>query len=205
MRRHTAAYATVVSPTRPALGTSASAPSATAAPAVGLTGRIGTTDSHRGRGGGWRSGSLPGDRWLQAHCGASATGPGHRGSGGLADAGSRCFVAGPIAAGVGAGERAGTRLAAAGVGAALRLRAGRVGAAVRPQRELGVAAVGAGGTVTGGDPTASAGGQSFGARGDEVSGADGAHRSGGLPKDGRDIGRASLRLAASRATLHRLA
>ena len=44
----------------------------------------------------------------------------------------------------------------AGVGAALRIRAGGVGAAVRPQCELGVAAVGAGGTVTGSDPTASA-------------------------------------------------
>ena len=75
-----------------------------------------------------------------------------------------------------AGKRAGTRLAAVGDGAALRLRAGRTGAPFRPQRELGIAAAGAGGVTAGGHPAASTRRQNLSAGGDEVSGARGARR-----------------------------
>ena len=75
-----------------------------------------------------------------------------------------------------AGKRAGTRLAVVGDGATLRLLAGRTGAPFRPQRELGVAAAGAGRVAAGGDPAASTRRQNLSAGGDEVSGAGGARQ-----------------------------
>ena len=103
------------------------------------------------------------------------------------------------------GDRAGTGVAVGGVGAALRIRTGGTGASVRSERELGVAPTGAGRTVTGNDPTASAGRKDRRPRGDEVSGAGGAHQPGGLRADGRSLRTVSLRIAASRTVVCRLA
>ncbi len=186
------------------MGAPASPPSTTAAAAVSVAGRIGTADTHRG--GGCRPARpLPGHRRLQAHCGAPTTGPGHRGSGGLADERGRRTAPGPFAAPVGTGNRAGAGVAAGGVRAALRIRTGRTGAPVRSERELGVAPTGTGRTVTGNDPTASAGGKDRRSRGDEVSGAGGAHQPGRLRADGRSLRTVSLRIAASRTVVCRLA
>ncbi len=101
--------------------------------------------------------------------------------------------------------RPGGGLAASGDGAAVRLQPGGAGAAVRSQCELGVAAAGLGGGVAGVDPTAGARGQDRGPGGDEVSGAGGAAKPGGLPSHGGDLGRASLRHARSRPAVCRLA
>ena len=166
---------------------------------------MGAADTHCGGGRRRSAQPLPGHRRLQAHCGTPATGPGRRGSGGLADERCRGFTAGSFAAPAGPGDRAGTGVAAGGVRAALRIRTGGTGAAVRSQRELGVAPVGAGRTVTGNDPTAGAGGQDRRARGNEVSGSGGPHQPGGLRADGCGLRPASLRFAASRADVYRLA
>ena len=76
------------------------------------------------------------------------------------------------------------RLAAGRDGAALRLRARRTGAPFRSQRELGVAAAGAGGVAAGSDPAASARRPDRDAGGAEVSGASGAYGCGAMPADG---------------------
>ena len=89
-------------------------------------------------------------------------------------------------------DRAGGGLAAERVGAAFRLQLGGAGTAVRPQRELGFAAAGVGGTIAGGHPAAGARGQDRGAGGDEVSGAGSAPKPGGLSADGRHLRGASL-------------
>ncbi len=67
------------------------------------------------------AGSLPGDRWAQAHRRAGATRPGYGRSYGLGDERSRSAAAVEVAAVQPAGKRAGTRLAAGGDGTALRL------------------------------------------------------------------------------------
>ena len=114
-------------------------------------------------------------------------------------------TAGPLAAFIRTRDRAGGWLVTGGVGAALRLRAGRVGAPVRPQRELGVAATGAGGGSAGSHSAAGARGPDSGAGGDEVSGAGGTPKPGGLPAPGGDLRPASLRYAWSRPTVWGLA
>ena len=182
------------------MGAPTSPPSTTAAAAIGIAGRIGTADTHRG-GGRRPARPLPGHRRLQAHCGAPATGPGHCGSGGLAHERGRSFTARPLAAAVGTGDRSGTGVAVGGVGAALRIRTGGNGAPVRSERELGVAPAGAGRTVTRNDPTAGADRKDRRPRGDEVSGAGGAHQPGRLRADGRGVRTVSLRIAASRAVV----
>src|SRR5438128_5287877 len=123
----------------------------------------------------------------------------------MANERGRGRAAGPLTAFIRTRDRAGGGLAAGGVGAALRLRTRRVGAPVRSQRELGIAAAGAGGGSAGSDPATGARGQDSGAGGDEVSGAGGAPEPGGLPTDGRDLRPASLRYAGSRPTVWRLA
>ena len=138
------------------------------------------------------AGPLPGDRRPQAHRRARATGPGHGRSHGLGDERSRSSAAVEVAAVQPAGKRAGTRLAAGGDGAALRLLAGGTGAPFRPQRELGVAAAGAGGVAAGSDPAASARRQNRGASGDEVSGAGGASQRGRLRAHGGRIRRSTV-------------
>ena len=148
---------------------------------------------------------LPGDRRPQAHRGAPATRPGHGRSHRLGDERRRSSAAGPVVAFQLAGNRAGTRLAVVGEGATLWLLAGGVGAPLRPQRELGVAAAGAGRVAAGSDPAASARRSDRGATGHEVSGAGGARQPGGLRADGRRFRPAPLRYAASRTTLCRLA
>src|SRR5579872_4847429 len=125
------------------MGAPASPSSPTAAAAVGLAGRVGTADTHRG-GGRQPARRIFGHRRLQAHCGSSATGPGHRGSGGLADERGRGTAPGPFAAPFGTGDRTGTGVAAGGVRAALWIRTGGTGAPVRSKRELGIAPGGAG-------------------------------------------------------------
>src|SRR3989442_7716136 len=77
--------------------------------------------------------------------------------------------------------------------------------AVRSQRELGIAAAGAGGVAAGGHPAASAGGQDLRTGGHEVSGASGARQLAGLRTNGGGIRAASLRHTASRTTVRRLA
>src|SRR5438105_241806 len=99
----------------------------------------------------------------------------------------RSSAAGAVDAPQSTGERAGTRLAVDGDGTTLRLLAGRVGAALRPQRDLGIAARGAGGGAAGSDPAAGARRQAGGATGDEVSGAGGARQRRGLRADGRRL------------------
>src|SRR5262245_19968749 len=103
----------------------------------------------------------------------------------MADERSRGGAAGPLAALLRIGERAGGGLAAGGVGAALRLRSGGVGSPLRSQRELGVAAAGAGGGSAGGGSRAGAARADPGTGGDEVPGAGGAPEPGRLPADGR--------------------
>src|ERR1022692_2048542 len=76
------------------------------------------------------AGALPGVRWLPTHRGAPATGPGHRGSGGLAAERGRGSAAGPFTTLVRTRNRTGARLAAGGDGAAIRLWTGGTGAAV---------------------------------------------------------------------------
>jgi hypothetical protein len=78
-------------------------------------------------------------------------------------------------------------------------------AALRPQRELGVAALGAGRAAAGSDPAASTGRSAARRTGHEVSGAGGARQPGALRADGRRFRPAPLRHTASRATLCRLA
>jgi hypothetical protein len=104
-----------------------------------------------------------------------------------------------------AGKRAGTRLAVVGDGATLGLLAGGVGAPLRPQRQLGVAALGAGRVAAGSHPAASARRQDRRATGHEVSGAGGARQPGAVRANGRRLRPAPLRHAASRTTLCRLA
>lgn len=124
---------------------------------------------------------------------------------GLAPERGRSAAPGPFAAPVRAGDRTGTGVAAGGVRTTLRIRTGGTGAAIRSERELGVAPAGVGRTVTGNDPTASAGRQGRRACGDEVSGPGGPHQPGGLRTDGLGLRTASLRIAASRAVVCRLA
>jgi hypothetical protein len=123
----------------------------------------------------------------------------------MADERSSRRAAGSFAAPFRTRDRAGSGLVAGRDGAAFRLQLGGVGAAVRSQRELGVAAAGVGGALTGGHPAAGARGQDCGPGGDEVFGAGGATEPGGLPAHGGDLGRASLRYARSRPTVCRLA
>ena len=123
----------------------------------------------------------------------------------MGDERSRSPAVGAVVAPQSTGERAGTRLAVDGDGATLQLLAGRVGAALRPQRDLGIAAPGAGGSAAGSNPAAGARRQAGCATGDEVSGAGGARQRGGLRADGRRLHQALLCHAASRATLCRLA
>lgn len=198
-------HAIGVSPTRPARRTSPGATSGAAAPTGGFAGHVGPADAHRGRGDGRPAGPLPGDRRLPAHHCSRTVRPGHGGSAAVANERSRSSPAGRVAALGGTPERAGARLVTGRDGAAFRLWTRRTGAAVRSQRELGVAALGAGGTVAGGDSAARARGQSLGAGGDEVPGAGGPYQPGRLRAHGRGIRRAPLRYAGSRATLCRLA
>jgi hypothetical protein len=123
----------------------------------------------------------------------------------MADERSRGRTAGPLATPIRTRDRAGGGLAAGPDGAAFRLQPGGTGAAVRSQRELGVAAAGAGGAAARGDPAASAGRKDRGAGGDEVSGAGGAPEPGGLPAHGSRFRGASLRYTRSWATVWRLA
>lgn len=123
----------------------------------------------------------------------------------MADERGRGRTVGPLAAFIRTGERTGSRLAAGGDGAAFRLRTGGVGAPVRSQRELGIAAAGAGGASAGGHPAADTRGQDRGAGSHEVSGAGGAPKLGGLPADGGDLRPAPLRYAGSRSTVWGLA
>lgn len=67
--------ATGISPTRPALGALAGAPSGAAAAAAGLASRIRPANAHRGGGSRRAGGTLRGHRRLQADRGAGATGP----------------------------------------------------------------------------------------------------------------------------------
>ena len=71
--------------------------------------------------------------------------------------------------------------------------------------ELGLAAAGPGRSSAGGHPAASARGQDLRPRGDEVPGAGSARQPGGLRADGRRVRSASLRYAASGATVCGLA
>ena len=98
-----------------------------------------------------------------------------------------------------------TRLAVGGDGTKFWLWAGGVGASLRPQRELGVAAVGLGGIVAGKHPAASAGRKAGGATGDEVSGSGGARQPRRLRAHGVRLGAAALQHARSGTTLRRLA
>src|SRR5260370_24064238 len=91
------ADATGVSPTRPALGAPAGAPSGTATAAVGVAGRGWSANAHRGGGGRRPRGPLCGDRRLQTNRGSEATGAGHGGSGGVAGERGRGGAAGPVA------------------------------------------------------------------------------------------------------------
>ena len=124
---------------------------------------------------------------------------------GLGDERSRSSAAVAVATLQPPGKRAGTRLAVVGNGATLWVLAGGVGAPVRPQRELGVAALGAGRVAAGNDPAASTRRKAGRATGHEVSGAGGASQRGGLHADGCRFRAAPLRYAASGATLCRLA
>src|ERR1039457_5461007 len=119
----------------------------------------------------------------------------------MADERGRGCGAGPLVAFIRARNRAGGGLAVGGIGAALRLRTRRTGAPGWSQRELGIAAAGAGGDSAGSDSAAGARGQDPGAGGDEVSGAGGTPKSGGLPADGGHLRRAPLRYAGSRPTV----
>jgi hypothetical protein len=101
--------------------------------------------------------------------------------------------------------RARTRLVTGGDGATLWLLTRRTGAPLRPQRELGIAALGVGRVTTGSDSAASARRSAGRTTGDEVSGADSASQRGGLRADGRCFHSAPLRHTASRATLRGLA
>ena len=92
-----------------------------------------------------------------------------------------------------------------GDGAALGLLAGGSGAPLRPQRELGVAALGIGGTAALSHPAASARGSDRGATGHEVSGAGSARQRGAVRANGRRFRPAPLRYTAGRTTLCRLA
>ncbi len=103
------------------------------------------------------------------------------------------------------GKCARTRLAVGGDGTKFRLRVRGVGASLRPQRELGVAAVGLGGVVAGKHPAASAGRKAGGATGHEVSGAGGACQPRRLRAHGVRLGAAALQCAGSGTTLRRLA
>jgi hypothetical protein len=123
----------------------------------------------------------------------------------VADERGRSRAAGPLAALIRTGERTGGGLAASGDGAALRLWTGGVGAPVRSQRELGIAAAGAGGASAGDHPAAGARGQNRGASSDEISGASGAPKPGRLPTHGGNLRPAALRYAGSRATVRGLA
>ena len=78
-------------------------------------------------------------------------------------------------------------------------------APLRPQHQLGVAAVGAGGVAAGSDPAASTRRKTRGASGDEVSGAGGASQRRRLHAHGGGFRRASLQYAPSRATVYGLA
>lgn len=169
------------------MGAPAGAPSGASAATDGIAGGIRPANAHRGSGS--RRSALPlrSDRRLQANRGAGATGTGHRGGRGMADERSGGGAAGPLAAFLRTGERAGGGLAVGGVRTALRLWAGGVGPPLRSQRELGVTAPGAGGGSAGSNPGAGAGGADPGAGGHEVPGAGGAPESGRLPADGRHL------------------
>jgi hypothetical protein len=88
--------ATGVSPARAAMGAPASAPCGAAAATAGVARGSGPANAHRG-GGGRRPGrSLRGHRRLQADRGAGAVGPGHGGSGDMADERGSGGTAGPL-------------------------------------------------------------------------------------------------------------
>src|SRR5258708_16253755 len=103
------------------------------------------------------------------------------------------------------GKCARTRLAVGGNGTKFRVWVRGVGASLRPQRELGVAAVGLGGVVAGKHPAASAGRKAGGATGHEVSGAGGACQPRRLRAHGVRLRAAALQYAGSGTTLRRLA
>ena len=203
--RHTEAGAAGVSPTRPAVGAPQGAAAGAAAATAGIVGGHRPANADRGGGGGRRAGPLPGHRRLPARGRAGTVGPGHGRGGGLAAARGRSAGAGSFAAAERARDGAGRRLAAGGTGAAVRLRAGGAGTAVRPQRELGVAAAGAGGVAAGGGAAAGAHRCHCGARGDEVCGADGARQRRGLPADGGGGSQAPLQQPCGRPVVCRLA
>jgi hypothetical protein len=118
---------------------------------------------------------------------------------------SRSPAAGRLTALDRAAKRARTRLVPLRTGAALRLRAGGTGAPLRPQRELGIASPGPGGTAARGHPTAGARWQDRSSGGDEVSGAGCAHQPGRLRTPGSHLRAIPLRHARCRTTLCRLA
>jgi hypothetical protein len=123
----------------------------------------------------------------------------------MADERGRCSLARPVVALQPAGECARTRLAVGGDGATLQLLVGGVSTPLRPQCELGGAASGAGRVIAAGDSAASADRQDCGAAGDEVLGAHRPRQRRGLRTNGRDLGQASLRHAASGTALQSLA
>jgi hypothetical protein len=187
------------------MGAPASASSGTAAAAAGIAGRQRATDAGGGGGGRRPGGSVCGHRRLQADCRARATRPGHGRRRGLADERGRGGVAGPVAAFVRTRDGARSRLASGGVRTALRLRTGRVSPALRPQRELGIAAVGAGGSAAGVDPTTGSTGPDTGAGGLEVSDSDSPAKHRRLSANGRHLRPAPLGHAGSRRVIHGLA
>lgn len=187
------------------MGATAGAASGAATAAAGLAGGSRPANAHRGGGGRRSAESVRGHRWLQADRGAGATGAGHGGSGGVAAERGRGGIAGPLAALLRTGDGAGSGLAVGGVGTALRLRAGGVSPPLRPQRELGVAAAGAGGGSAGGDSGAGAAGADPGAGGAEVPRAGSAPEPGRLPADVRHFRPAPLGGARSRPSVRRLA
>jgi len=187
------------------MGALASAPSRAAAAVACVAGRERPTGARRGGRSRWPGRPLRGHRRLQAAHGATAAWSGQSGSSCVANERRRGHPAGSFPPLVGTRNRAGGGLAPGRVGAALRVQPGRFGAAVRSQRELGVAAAGAGGSTAGSNPAASARRQDCGAGGDEVSGAGSAHQLRSLPADGCHIRPVSLRNAGGGSTLSRLA
>jgi hypothetical protein len=118
---------------------------------------------------------------------------------------SRGAVAGAVAAFQPAGMCAGARLAVVGNGAMLWLLARRAGAPLRSQPELGLAPAGAGGAFTRSHSATGARGPDRAADGNEVSGPGCTHQRAGLRANGRGVRTASLRYAAVRTALCRLA
>ena len=187
------------------MGAPASSSSGAAAAVTGVAGRKRAANTGRSSHGRRHGGSLCGHRRPQADRRARAAQPGHRGGGGLADERGRGRIAGPVAAFVRTRDRTRSGLAAGGVRTAVRLWTGRVSPALRPQRELGVAAVGVGRSAARNDPAAGAPRPTGGAGGLEASGSGGPAKRRRLSADGRHLRPASLGHAGSRAVVHGLA